>query len=54
MLLRVASEHVGICMDSVTDPSLDVVGQGVCFAELSEPDLFLMEPGDCLFQHGLV
>lgn len=36
-------------MASVTDPSLDdVVGQGVCFAELPEPNPLLWEPVQCL------
>lgn len=55
MSLRVASEHVGIFTVSVTDPSLDdVMGQGVCFAELSELNLLLPEPVDYLLQHGLL
>jgi len=54
MSLGMASEHVGLFMVSVTDTSLDdVVGQGVCFAELSEPDFLLLDPVDYLLQHGL-
>lgn len=55
MSLRAASEHVGIFMVSITDPSLDdVMGQRVWFAELSEPNLLLLEQGDYLLQHGLL
>lgn len=36
-------------MASVTDPSLDdVADQGVCFAELPEPNPLLWEPAQCL------
>lgn len=42
-------------MVSVTDSSLgDVASQGLCFAELSEPNLLLLEPVDYLPQHVLI
>lgn len=50
-----ASEHVGVSMVSVTDPSVDdAMGQGACFTELCEPSVLLLESVDDLLQHGEV